>query len=88
MSAVHPIGGDLRKFSTPLTLKSHISKLIMYFSSDATLIRIPPVELLKLDTLKFSTTDLFIIGYFWYLIWMYPDIYSVGKSNHSATLAP
>lgn len=47
MEAIEPGGGDLSPLSTPLPLKSHNTNTFMTIYPDYSLLRIPPVELVK-----------------------------------------
>lgn len=81
-----PGGGDLNPLSTPFHLKPHISNEFMTLSLDASLLRIPPVALLKLVTLRFSTTGLLFIEHFGHLVCKDPVIVPFGKAKQSDTL--
>lgn len=69
IAAIHPGGGDQSLLSTPLALKSHIANAFMKISRDASLLRIPPVAMLKLVTLRLSTDDLLFLEHFGNLVW-------------------
>lgn len=71
MAALKP-GGYLSPLSTPLLLKYHITNVLMDIFPDASLLRIPPVYLLNIATLRGSTDDLLFLEYFGYLIWKDP----------------
>lgn len=58
-SALKTGDADLRPLSTPLKLKTHITISFMTLSPYASLLRNPPIELLKLTTIRLSKEDLF-----------------------------
>lgn len=83
--SLQPVGGDLSPLYTPLEVKTHISNAFVTLSPDASLLRIPPVALLKLATVRLSTAQIFFIEHFGHLVWKDPVIVPVGKSKYSST---
>lgn len=57
----------------------------MALSPDASLVRIPPVALLKLVTWRCLKAELFFLEHFGHLVWKDPVIVPLGKSCHSST---
>lgn len=85
ISSLQKLVGDLSPLSTPVHMKTHISNAFMTLSPDASLVRILPVALLKLVTLRFSNADLLFPEHFGDLMWKAPVIVSIGKVKHSST---
>lgn len=86
IAALQPGGGHLSPMSTSLHLKTHISNDFMTLYPTASHLRIPPVELFQIITLRFYTADLFFLEHFGYLMWKDPVIVPIGMAKHSATL--
>lgn len=63
----------------------HIEDEFMTLSPDASLLRILPVEILKLVTLSFYTAELLLLEHLGHLVWKDPVIDPIGKYRHSAT---
>lgn len=57
IEALQPGCGDLGPLSTPLILTTHIDNSFMSFYPDASILRIPPVEMLMLVRLRCLTAD-------------------------------
>lgn len=85
MPAFKPGGGDLSALSTRLALQAHLENAFMTLSPGASLLRIHPVALIRVLTLRFPTAELLCLEQFGHLVRKYPVIIPIWKSKHSVT---
>lgn len=78
-------GGNLSPLYTPLEIKELLENAFMTLYPNAFLLRIHPVALLKVETMRLSTANFFVLGHFEHLVWKVPVIVSIGKQKHSET---
>lgn len=85
ITAMYPGGGYPSPLYTPLVLKRNIENVFMSLSPVSSMLRVKPISIFKIATLRFYRSDLLLIEIFYHIVWKDQMIVPIGKENSSAT---